>query len=349
MPNPIRVLITDDSPFYRRLFSDIFANAPDIEVVGTAHDPLDAREKIKQLDPDVLTLDVEMPHMDGISFLEKIMSLRPMPVLMVSSLTQKGADITLQALSIGAVDCLGKPATQLSGKALDGFAKELCDKVRAAAQARVGRSISRTSKPSARLAALPERGARAIKLIAIGSSTGGVEALNAILPRLPGNMPPIVIAQHMPPGFTASFAKRLDSQCRMTVKEATDGTVMSAGHACLAPGGWHLQVSKGRAGEVVCHLNEEATVNGHRPSVDVLFDSVMEAYGAASIGVILTGMGSDGAEGLRRMRNAGAATFGQDESSSVVYGMPRAAKLCGAVESEIPLERLAEAILAACK
>lgn len=338
----IRVLVTDDSPFYRRLFADILAAQPDIEVAGTADDPYDAREKIKRLTPDVLTLDVEMPKMDGIAFLEKIMTLRPMPVVMVSTLTQKGAEITLQALALGAVDCLAKPGERLADGSLDGFSAALCEKVRSAAVARMGRVVKRPATP---LPPLPKPSA--VKLIAIGSSTGGVEALHALLPRLPENMPPILIAQHMPPGFTASFAARLNGACRMEVCEAEEGMPLRPGLACVAPGGRHLRVEKDKTGGLVCRLGEDALVSGHRPSVDVLMESAA-VLGKQAVGLILTGMGSDGAQGLLKLRRSGALTLGQNESSCVVYGMPRAAALCGAVSRELDLSALAEAVYQGC-
>lgn len=344
----IRVLVTDDSPFYRRLFSELLASQPDIEVVGTASDPYEAREKIKALNPDVLTLDVEMPHMDGLEFLAKIMTLRPMPVVMVSTLTSKGADATLRALACGAVDCLAKPEGVLKGEGVAAFAEQLCGLVRVAAHSRVGqqRAVPHRVTP---LKPLPPRPASPVSLIAIGASTGGVEAIHAILPRLPANMPPVVIVQHMPPGFTASFARRLDGLCHMSVREAEDGLVLRAGTACIAPGGRHLVITRGAGGALQCQLEDGATISGHRPSVDRLFDSVAAVAGKSTLGVILTGMGSDGAEGLLRLRQSGAMTLGQNEASCVVYGMPRAAFQCGAVTSEVALSGMAEAMWKVCQ
>jgi two-component system chemotaxis response regulator CheB len=347
MARIIRVLVTDDSPFYRRLFTEILASQTDMEVVGTASDPLEAREKIKALNPDVLTLDVEMPHMDGLQFLEKIMTLRPMPVVMVSTLTSKGAEATLQALASGAVDCLAKPEGALSREGMATFAEQLCGMVRAAAQSRV-RTQRAASTKSAPLPPLPGRGMSPVSLIAIGASTGGVEAIHAILPRLPANLPPIVIVQHMPPGFTASFARRLNGICRMEVREAQDGLALHPGLACIAPGGRHLLVAHGVGGGLKCTLEDGAAVSGHRPSVDKLFESVAVVTGRSSLGLILTGMGSDGADGLLRLRQAGAMTLGQNEASCVVYGMPRVAFQRGAVTSEVALVEMAEAVCRAC-
>jgi two-component system chemotaxis response regulator CheB len=342
MTSPIRVLITDDSPFYRRLFSQWLGEAEGIEVVGVAADPLEARQKIKELCPDVLTLDVEMPHMDGLSFLEKIMTLRPMPVVMVSTLTGRGTEATLQALALGAVDCLAKPQGSVAGEEMAHFAQRLVAMVRGAAGARVGRiKVAAATSPHLSDVALSvaNRG-----LIAIAASTGGVEALHALLPRFPKVMPPMVIVQHMPPGFTASFARRLDAMCALTVQEAMQGLALRPGLVCIAPGGRHVSVARTPDGTLRCHLADGPSVSGHRPSADVLFSSVAGLSGVVSTGVILTGMGSDGSAGLLAMRRAGALTFGQNEASCVVYGMPRAAWLAGAVETEMPLMLLAEAI-----
>lgn len=334
----IRVLVVDDSATMRSLISAVLSRDPEIEVVGQANDPYEARQAIKALNPDVMTLDVEMPNMNGIDFLEKVMRLRPMPVVMVSTLTTRGAEVTLEALELGAVDCVAKPFTG----GLDGF-RELPEKVKVAARARV-RPLDRVAgapTPS-RLAsgAAPGEG----RLIAIGSSTGGVEALVAILSRFPADCPPTVVTQHMPESFTRSFSERLDRLCAPRVEEATDGAPLDAGRVYVAPGGEaHLEVAG--AGRLRCRITPGERVNGHRPSVDVLFASAARTVGARGVGCILTGMGRDGAQGLLEMRRAGARTVGQDEASCVVYGMPRAAFEIGAVERQLPLDRIAAELL----
>ena len=334
----IRVLIVDDSATIRQLLAQILSRDPEIEVVGAAPEPAIARQMIKDLNPDVLTLDVEMPHMNGLEFLEKIMRLRPMPVVMVSTLTDAGAEITLDALAIGAVDFFAKP-THNVGANLDAAAQELTAKVKAAAGARLRSPTRNSAAPSAETGAPFQD-----RLIAIGSSTGGVEALLEVLSNFPANCPPTVITQHMPAGFTASFAKRLDKVCKPTVVEASENEPLTAGKVILAPGAIaHLEVA-GRS-SWRCHLSADALTSGHRPSVDRLFQSVAKSAGARAIGVILTGMGRDGAAGLLAMRKAHAATVGQDESSSIVYGMPRAAFELGAVATQLPLERIGPEIM----
>jgi len=335
----IRVLIVDDSPTMRAMIASVLKGEQDIEVVGSACDPLEAREAIKALNPDVVTLDVEMPNMNGIEFLERLMRLRPMPVIMISTLTQEGADATLQALELGAVDCIGKPR---DGDIRAAF-RPLADMIRAAAGSRV------RSRGAAAPQAAPSTSFRPNRnVVAIGSSTGGVEALQTVLQTYPANCPPTVITQHMPPVFTRNFAARLDKTCAPTVCEAEDGMQIQQGHVYLAPGGdAHLKI-EGAGAHLRCKLFASGTVNGHRPSVDVLFDSVAAAVGGRAVGVILTGMGRDGAAGLKRMRDAGARTIGQDEASCVVYGMPRAAHELGAVEKQLPLTRISAAVLELC-
>jgi len=336
---PVTVLVVDDSPTMRGLISAALRRDPMIEVVGTAADPLEAREAIKRLNPDVITLDVEMPNMNGLEFLEKIMRLRPMPVVMVSTLTQAGAEVTVAALEIGAVDAVGKPAAGVP--AVTAFA-ELAEKVKAAAQSRVR---ARSDTPRAAPADADYK-PDPNHVLAIGASTGGVEALLTILTGFPANCPATVVTQHMPATFTKSFAARLDKACLPTVTEAEDGAPLMPGHVYIAPGGEaHLEVSGGSTPR--CRLLRSEPVNGHRPSVDVLFDSVVR-LNRPMTGVILTGMGKDGARGLLAMRQAGARTLGQDEASSVVYGMPRAAFELGAVDRQLPLHRLRPAILDAC-
>jgi two-component system chemotaxis response regulator CheB len=330
----IRVLIVDDSATMRGLIRATLQRDREIEVVGEAADPLEARAAIKALNPDVITLDVEMPNMTGLEFLERIMRLRPMPVVMVSTLTSRGAEATLNALELGAVDCIAKPATG-GPNAFD----DLADKVKAAAGARVRPSGPKPT-PKAPTHFKPND-----RIIAIGSSTGGVEALITLLSGFPENCPPTVITQHMPATFTRSFAERLDRLTAPRVTEAVDGDVLTPGRVYLAPGGLtHLQVTGTQTRR--CRLVDTDLVNGHRPSVDVLFASVAKTAGAGAVGAILTGMGRDGAAGLLAMREAGASTVGQDEATSVVYGMPKAAMQIGAVQRQLPLERMAAQILA---
>lgn len=337
-----RVLIVDDSMLIRGLFAEMLAHEPDLEVVGTATDPMDAREKIKQLNPDVVTLDVEMPKMDGITFLEKIMTLRPMPVVMVSSLTARGAEITLKALEIGAVDFITKPALQ-SEASLLALKGELAQKVREA-----GRSKALVRQRATEHAPLRYTGSNKGKLIAIGASTGGVEALRTIFDQLPPNLPPIIVTQHMPPGFTTSFAARLDAHCPIRTQEAVHLEPLNAGHIYIAPGDKHLEVQS-RGDGWIALVQDGPLVSGHKPSVDVMFHSVSKQAGKRALGIILTGMGRDGADGLLAMRNAGARTIGQSEASCVVYGMPRMAKEKGAVEVEAPLEIIPKELIRTCE
>jgi two-component system chemotaxis response regulator CheB len=333
----IKVLVVDDSALIREVLGRMLERDGDIQVVGTAVDPIDAREKIKALNPDVVTLDIEMPNMNGLAFLEKLMRLRPTPVVMVSTLTKKGASETLLALELGAVDFVAKPSAEFAG-GLDAFGVGLRDKIRAAAKSDVrGRSASRAEPPktAVRTAAAPE-GA----LIALGASTGGVEAIRAVLSQLPADCPPVVIAQHMPAGFTGRFAARLDELCALKVVEAEDRMPLLPGHAYVAKGDHHLRVERS-SGQLKCRLGQEALESGHRPSVDVLFGSVARIVGPMAVGAILTGMGRDGARGLKLMRDAGAYTVGQSQASALVYGMPRVAFEEGAVVEQAPLEQIA--------
>jgi two-component system, chemotaxis family, protein-glutamate methylesterase/glutaminase len=339
---PVRVVVVDDSAVMRQLLTVLLSEDPGIDVVGSAPDPHVARDQIKALNPDVVTLDIEMPHMDGLEFLRKIMALRPMPVVMISTLTQTGAETTLEALETGAVDFVAKPVADLAG-VLDAFGSELRQKVRAAARTRVTTRRETTSAPMLR----PAHHKSSDALVVVGASTGGVEALKVLLTGLPADCPPILITQHMPPRFTAAFAQRLDRECAMSVSEAEDQCVIERGHVYIAPGSHHLELVR-RGSRFVCRLTEEPPVSGHRPSVDVLFRSAARSVGAKAVGVILTGMGKDGAEGLLDMRHAGAITLGQDEASSLIYGMPRAAYERGAVMKQVPLGRMAHAILDAC-
>lgn len=333
----VKVLVVDDSLTMRNLISAALRTDPQIEVVGAAADPIEARAAIKALNPDVLTLDVEMPNMNGLEFLEKIMRLRPMPVVMVSTLTAVGADVTLAALEIGAVDAVAKPASATP----EAF-HDLIGKVKTAARSRVR---ARGDAPAAEGAPSAYR-ADPRHVLAIGSSTGGVEALLTVLGGFPADCPATVVTQHMPATFTASFAARLDRVCAPVVAEAQDGAPLQPGHVYIAPGGVaHLEVAPGLTPR--CRLTAGEPVNGHRPSVDVMFQSVA-GLGRPMTGVILTGMGKDGARGLLAMREAGARTLGQDEATSVVYGMPRAAYELGGVERQLPLHRLSSAILELC-
>ncbi|HHG90338.1 MAG TPA: chemotaxis response regulator protein-glutamate methylesterase [Devosia sp.] len=333
----IRVLVVDDSALIREVLSSTLSREGDIEVVGAAEDPLVARQKIKELNPDVVTLDIEMPNMNGLEFLSKLMRLHPLPVVMVSTLTQKGASETMLALELGAVDFVAKPGHDLAG-GLEGFGAELRTKVRAAAQSDVrGRAMRGPVKKGG---ALNLADAHNNSVIAIGASTGGVDAVRAVLSALPSNSPPVVVAQHMPPEFTKRFADRLNEQVALDVKEAEERMPLKPGRAIIARGGRHLRVES-RGGALKCRLGEDENVSGHRPSVDVLFESVARAVGDKAVGAILTGMGKDGARGLKLMREAGAYTVGQRKGSALVYGMPRAAAEMGAVVDEVDVEEIA--------
>ncbi|MCR9137869.1 MAG: chemotaxis response regulator protein-glutamate methylesterase [Alphaproteobacteria bacterium] len=337
----VKVLVVDDSATMRSMITSVLNADPNIDVVGSAGDPLEARSAIKQLNPDVITLDVEMPNMNGLEFLEKIMRLRPMPVIMVSTLTSRGAEVSLAALELGAFDCVGKPAMSDANPFAD-----LPAKVRQAASSKSKIASVAGAGPSsnggASSAAANFR--PSTKVVAIGASTGGVDALITVLSSYPENCPPTLITQHMPETFTSSFAARLNRLCKAKVAEATDGAVIGPGQVYLAPGGsQHLEITGGM--NMRCRLREGGTVNGHRPSVDVLFESVAATCGRKATGVILTGMGRDGAAGLLKMRKAGASTIGQNENTCVVYGMPKVAKEIGAVETQLPLRRIGEEIL----
>jgi two-component system chemotaxis response regulator CheB len=337
----IRVLIVDDSATARAAVKDILESDKDIQVVGVASDAFIARDRIVELKPDVICLDVEMPRMDGITFLKKIMQHMPTPVIMVSSLTQKGAQTTLDALEAGAVDFVGKPHSNIyDGK--DEIRDELVAKVKMAAKAKVGK-IASENPQSGKLQykALSET---TDKVIAIGASTGGTEAIKDVITRLPSNTPGIIIVQHMPASFTKPFADRLNSLCDLEVKEAENGEYLGVGKALIAPGDYHMVLRRSGAKYYV-EIGTGDKVSGHRPSVDVMFNSVAKVAGTNSTGVILTGMGADGARGLLAMKNAGAKTLGQDERSCVVYGMPKAAYELGGVEKQVHLSLMPEAIL----
>ncbi len=341
--NRSRVLVVDDSALMRQVLHEILSTDPGLEVVGTAADAFIAWEKIQQLRPDVITLDVEMPRMDGIAFLERLMRLRPMPVVMISSLTEKGCQTTLRALSLGAIDFVAKPRLDPLNGTL-ALADEVVSKVKAAARARLRMPVPTPAVARlARCAAAPGvAGQRPI--VVIGASTGGTRAIEELLSALPEDAPGMVIVQHMPKGFTAQFAQRLDGLCGVSVKEAADGDAVRPGLALIAPGDFHVELQQSGA-DIVVRTSVLPPVNGHRPSVDVLFNSCARVVGAGAVGVILTGMGADGARGLLALRQAGARTLAQDEATCVVFGMPREAIACGAVDEVLPLDRLAAALL----
>ena len=345
----IRVLVVDDSALMRKLLTELLNSDPGIEVVGSAMDAYVARDRIKKLDPDVLTLDIEMPKMDGLSFLRNLMRLRPMPVLMVSSLTEKGAGVTLEALELGAVDFVSKPRIDLA-HSFDDIAGEIISKVKITAMAKV--SPSNGSRPrtesqhasGAAKQAKPRSGTidykTTDKVIAIGASTGGTEAIKHVLLDMRADSPGVVITQHIPPVFSASFAKRMDKISALKVCEARHGQQVLPGHAFIAPGDQHLMVVRDGA-RYRCKLTSGEPVNRHRPSVDVLFESVANSAGDNAIGVILTGMGRDGADGMMLMHDAGAYTLAQDERTSVIYGMPREAVEAGGVDMVLPIGSIA--------
>ncbi len=338
----IRVLVIDDSALIRKVLAQIIDAQDDLVCIGAASDPYAARDMIRDLSPDVLTLDIEMPRMDGLEFLEKLMRLRPTPVVMVSSLTSLGADATLRALELGAIDFVAKPKLGIEQGLLD-YARELTDKIRIAAQARLqGRPTpgapQRQPSPARSLASTE-------KLIMIGASTGGTEAIREVLAAMPPDSPGILITQHMPPGFTKSFADRLDKICRISVKEAEHGERVLPGHAYIAPGNRHLMLTKNGANYQTA-LSDDPPVNRHRPSVDVLFRSAAKVAGPSVLGVMLTGMGKDGATAMHEMRVAGSYNFAQDEASCVVFGMPREAINAGAVHEVLPLSEMTSHIMA---
>ncbi len=335
----IRVLCVDDSALIRNIMSEIVNHQSDMEMVATAPDPIIARDLIKQFNPDVLTLDVEMPRMDGLDFLERLMRLRPMPVIMVSSLTSRGSEITLSALELGAVDFVTKPEMGLKDGMMQ-YAEIIAEKIRMASSVQVNRRDRHAGTP--KVITSPLVGSE--KIIAIGASTGGTEALRQVLLPMPLTSPGIVIAQHMPPGFTRSFAERLDNLCQISVKEGEDGDRVLPGHAYIAPGDLHMELVRSGANYHI-KLNQSPPVNRHRPAVDVLFKSVAKSAGKNAVGAILTGMGSDGAKGLLEMRQSGAHTLAQSEKSCVVFGMPREAIALDAVSEVVDLNEMTQRIL----
>jgi len=343
----IKVLIIDDSALIRSILTEIIRSQPDMEVVGVAPDPIVARDLIKQCNPDVLTLDVEMPKMDGLDFLEKLMRLRPMPVIMVSSLTERGSEITMRALELGAVDFVTKPKISIQS-GMNEYAHVITDKIRAASKARIrARTISSSANNGQTLSVLPSVRNPLVsseKLVIVGASTGGTEAIKNFLVQMPSDCPGILITQHMPEGFTKSFATRLNGLCKISVSEAQGGERILPGHAYIAPGHSHLLLARSGA-NYVTELSSADPVNRHRPSVDVLFRSAAKFAGKNAVGVILTGMGKDGAEGMLEMKNSGAYNFAQDEATCVVFGMPREAIAVGAVNEVVPLNEMSQRVL----
>ena len=355
MSKKIRVIVVDDSALVRSLLAEIINRQHDMECIGTANDPLVAREMIRELDPDVITLDVEMPRMDGIDFLGRLMRLRPMPVVMISTLTERGAEVTMRALELGAVDFVAKPRVGLAN-GLNELATQIVDKIRVAAVAHVRRISAVPAGSAANAGAVAGAPAAASstsllgrlsteKIIAIGASTGGTEAIREVLVRLPADSPAIVITQHMPPGFTTSFAARLNSLCQITVKEAVNGERILPGHAYIAPGGLQFRIARSGANYVAV-VEDAPPVNRHKPSVEVLFKSVAAVAGRNAYGIMLTGMGADGAAAMREMKDAGSYNYVQDEASCIVFGMPREAIAHGAADEVLPLTQIAPTLIA---
>ena len=350
--NKIKVLIIDDSVLIRKMLTEILNSAPEIEVIGTAADPLIARDLIKQLNPDVLTLDIEMPNMDGITFLKNLMRLRPTPVVMISTLTEKGAGVTLEALTIGAVDFIAKPKVDVLNT-LNNYAEEIIGKVKMAAKANVASTFNRSLKPTdkpagdanAKTDVARKLPANSNKVIAIGASTGGTEAIKVVAKGLPANAPAVVITQHLPAAFSESFVRHIDSITEMTACIPKHGQTVEAGHIYLAPGDRHMEIARDGSRYVIKLLDTEP-VNRHKPAVDVMFRSIVRSAGPNAIAVLLTGMGADGAAGMKEMHDAGAKTVIQDEQSSVVWGMPGAAYKLGCTDYVLPLEEIACRILA---
>lgn len=351
MSKKIRVVVVDDSALVRSLLAEIINRQRDMECVGTANDPLVAREMIRELDPDVITLDVEMPRMDGIDFLGRLMRLRPTPVVMISTLTERGAEVTMRALELGAVDFVAKPRVGLAS-GLNELASQIVDKIRVAAVAKVHRAHTPGRETATTAAAgAPHVSSSALlgrlsteKIIAIGASTGGTEAIKEVLVHMPADSPAIVITQHMPPGFTTSFAARLNGLCQITVKEATHGERILPGHAYIAPGGKQFALARSGANYVAV-VDDGPPVNRHKPSVEVLFKSIAAVVGRNAYGIMLTGMGNDGAAAMREMKDAGSYNYVQDEASCIVFGMPREAIAHGAADEVLPLHQIAPALL----
>jgi two-component system, chemotaxis family, protein-glutamate methylesterase/glutaminase len=338
--NKTRVVVVDDSALVRSLLAEIINQQPDMQCVGAAADPLVAREMIRELNPDVITLDVEMPRMDGIDFLDKLMRLRPMPVVMVSTLTERGANVTLRALELGAIDFVAKPKIGIAD-GLRLLAADITDKIRIAACAKVGKPVKATAAPAE---STPLGRLSTEKIIFIGASTGGTEATKQVLVNLPADCPAVMITQHMPPGFTKSYAERLNGLCKIGVSEAVDGERVLPGHAYIAPGGMHMSVERSGA-NYIARVRDGEPVNRHKPSVEVLFLSAARVVGPNALGVMLTGMGADGATAMRALRDAGGWNLAQDEASCVVFGMPKEAIAAGAVHEVLPLARIAPRLI----
>ncbi len=346
----IKVVVVDDSALVRSLLTEIINKQSDMACIGAANDPLQAREMIRELNPDVITLDVEMPKMDGLEFLSRLMRLRPMPVVMVSTLTEQGADTTMRALEMGAVDFVAKPRIGVAS-GLSALGDEIVEKIRIASKARVSRHVAPPAPPTVprEEGAVPVRpvGMTRLsteKIICIGASTGGTEAIKEILVDMPADSPAIVITQHMPAGFTTSFAARLDSLCKIRVSEAVDGQRILPGHAYIAPGGLQFRIERSGANYVAV-VDDSPPVNRHKPSVEVLFKSCARVLGPNAIGVMLTGMGADGATAMKEMRDAGSYNYAQDEASCIVFGMPKMAIQAGAVHEVLPLKSIAKALI----
>ena len=352
MSGKIRVIVVDDSALVRSLLAEIINRQPDMQCIGAANDPLIAREMIRELNPDVITLDVEMPRMDGIDFLGRLMRLRPMPVVMISTLTERGAEVTMRALELGAVDFVAKPRVGLTS-GLNDLATQIVDKIRVAAVAQVRRAptLPKAGAPGAAAAPVAVTSTALLgrvsteKIICIGASTGGTEAIKEVLAPMPADSPAIVITQHMPPGFTTSFAARLNGLCQITVKEASHGERILPGHAYIAPGGRQFAIARSGANYVAV-VTDDPPVNRHKPSVEVLFKSAAAVVGRNAYGIMLTGMGADGAAAMREMKDAGSYNYVQDEASCIVFGMPREAIAQGAADEVLALTQIAPALIA---
>lgn len=352
----IRVLVVDDSALVRSLLTEILNKQVDIECIGAANDPLIAREMIRELNPDVITLDIEMPKMDGLEFLSRLMRLRPMPVVMISTLTERGADVTLRALELGAVDFVAKPRIGLV-EGIKELSASIVEKVRIASKAKIHRTVAEKTPIQAvgvkQENIRPRQGGllshvSTEKLVCIGASTGGTEAIKEVLVRMPADAPAIVITQHMPPGFTTSFAARLNSLCQIVVQEASNGQRILPGHAYIAPGGKQFRIERSGA-NYQCVVEDGEPVNRHKPSVEVLFLSIAQVVGRNAVGIMLTGMGADGAKAMKVMKDAGSYNIVQDEASCIVFGMPREAIQAGAADEILPLTEIADAIFARLK
>lgn len=347
---PIKVLVVDDSALIRAVLKEIIQQDPELLLIGQAPDAFVARDLVKQFNPDVITLDIEMPRMDGLSFLEKLMHARPTPVIMISSLTEGGSEATFRAMELGAVDFVAKPKLGIR-EGMEAYADDIRDKIKAASRARLHKPRAAAEPAIGREKATASTRAPIVgteKIIAIGASTGGTEAIKDVLLDMPADSPGIVITQHMPPGFTRTFAERLNRLCRLHVVEAQGGERILPGHAFVAPGDHHLLVERSGA-NYVTRLSQGPQVHRHRPAVDPMFESVAQSAGRNALAVLLTGMGKDGALGLKCIREAGGYTAAQDEASSVVYGMPREAMLLGAAEDILALNKMAENLIQQAK